>query len=121
MSVRALARRSNSPGRAFESMYRRHAGDIYRYALAMLDRQADAEDATQTTFMNAYRALERGERPREEGSWLRAIALNVCREPPRRAGRRPDEVPLNDDPGDLVLDPSGPEIGDVIRGLAHLP
>jgi RNA polymerase sigma factor (sigma-70 family) len=94
---------------------------VYRYLLAMLDRQADAEDATQTTFLNAYRALERGERPRDAGSWLRAIALNVSREHYRRASRRPDEVSLNDDPGELVLDPPTPAIGDVIRGLSCLP
>jgi RNA polymerase sigma factor (sigma-70 family) len=111
----------NPRERTFEALYRRHVKDIYRYALALLDRQADAEDATQTTFMNAYRALERGEHPRDSGKWLRAIALNVCREHYRRAGRRPDEVPLDEDPGDLVLDPPAPEIGDVIRGLSCLP
>jgi RNA polymerase sigma factor (sigma-70 family) len=111
----------NSPESAFETLYRRHVKDVFGYSLAMLDRQADAEDATQTTFMNAYRALERGERPRDSGKWLRAIALNVCREHYRRAGRRPNEVSLEEDPGDLVLDPPTPEIGDVIRGLSALP
>jgi RNA polymerase sigma factor (sigma-70 family) len=119
--VRVAALRSSSPGRVFESLYRRHVTDVYRYLLAMLDRQADAEDATQTTFLNAYRALERGERPLDAGSWLRAIALNVSREHYRRASRRPDEVSLNDDPGELVLDPPSPAIGDVIRGLSCLP
>ena len=89
--------------------------------LALLDRRADAEDATQTTFMNAYRALERGDRPRDPARWLRAIALNVCREHYRRVGRRPDEVSLDEDPGDLVLDPPTPEFGDVLRGLSCLP
>ncbi|MGB9185473.1 MAG: sigma-70 family RNA polymerase sigma factor [Solirubrobacteraceae bacterium] len=115
------ALRPSSPSRVFESLYRRHVADVYRYLLAMLDRQADAEDATQTTFLHAYRALERGERPRDAGSWLRAIALNVSREHYRRASRRPDEVSLNDDPGELVLDPPTPAIGDVIRGLSCLP
>jgi RNA polymerase sigma factor (sigma-70 family) len=119
--VTVALRRSGSPERALDSLYRRHAADIYRYNLAMLDREADAEDATQTTFLNAYRALERGERPRDGGGWLRAIALNVCREHYRRASRRPDEVSLDDDPGDLVQDPPTPEIGDVVRGLSHLP
>jgi RNA polymerase sigma factor (sigma-70 family) len=111
----------SSPERTFESLYRRQVKDVYRYALAILHRQADAEDATQTTFMNAYRALERGERPRDAGKWLRSIALNVCREHHRRAGRRPNEVSLDDDPGELVLDPPTPAIGDVVRGLRCLP
>ncbi|HEV3054263.1 MAG TPA: sigma factor, partial [Solirubrobacteraceae bacterium] len=74
--MRSVALRSNSPERMCESLYRRHAKDVYRYTLGLLDRPADAEDATQTTFLNAYRALERGERPRNTGTWLHAIALN---------------------------------------------
>ena len=91
-----------APAGTFESLYKRHAQDVYRYCRAMLGRQADAEDATQTTFLNAYRALERGETPRDARSWLQAIALNVCREHYRSAGRRPEEVSLDDDPGELV-------------------
>ena len=110
-----------APAGTFESLYKRHAQDVYRYCRAMLGRQADAEDATQTTFLNAYRALERGETPRDARSWLQAIALNVCREHYRSAGRRPEEVSLDDDPGELVLEPPGPELGDVVRGLSCLP
>jgi RNA polymerase sigma factor (sigma-70 family) len=119
--VIATALRKSSPERTFESLYKQHAGDVYRYARALLPRQADAEDATQTTFMNAYRALERGERPRDPGPWLRAIALNVCREHHRRAGRRPAEVPLDEDPAELVLDPPTPTIRDIVQGLSALP
>ena len=80
--------------------------------------------------MNAYRALARGERPRDARAWLQTVALNVCREHYRRAGRRPVEVSfdpgagersLDSDPGDLVLDPPGPEFCDVVRGLSCLP
>ena len=110
-----------APSGTFEALYRRHVKDVYRYCRAMLDRRADAEDATQTTFLNAYRALEQGEQPRDPGSWVRAIALNVCREHYRREGRRPDEVSLEDDPGELVLEPPGPELGDIVRGLSCLP
>jgi RNA polymerase sigma factor (sigma-70 family) len=119
--MKALARRPGSSSRSFESLYRRHVEDVYRYTLALLDRPADAEDATQTTFLNAYRALERGERPRDARPWLRAIALNVCREHYRRARSRPDEVSLEEDPGELVLDPPTPAIGDVVRALGQLP
>lgn len=115
------ALRKSSPERTFESLYKRHVKDVYRYSRALLPRQADAEDATQTTFMNAYRALERGERPRDAGKWLRAIALNVCREHHRRAGRRPAEVPLEEDPAELVLDPPTPTIRDIVQGLSQLP
>ncbi len=37
---------------AFETLYRRYVEDVYHYALALLRNPADAEDVTQTTFMN---------------------------------------------------------------------
>ncbi len=110
-----------SPEKAFESLYERHFREIFGYSLALLHSPADAEDATQATFLNAYRAFERGERPRHPASWLRAIALNVCREHFRRASRRPEEVSLEEDPGELVVEPPEPAIGDVVRALSHLP
>ena len=116
---RSLPRRSTA--KAFESLYRRHLSEIYGYALALLDNPPDAEDATQTTFLNAYRALERGERPRHPAAWLRTIALNVCREQFRRARRRPDEQSLDDDPADAVVEVSDPAIGDVVQALSQLP
>ncbi len=80
--------------RQFERLYRKHAADVYRYALAVLRNPADAEDVTQTTFMNAYRAFRRGERPQAPKNWLIAIAHNVCRQRFRQESRRPNEVEL---------------------------
>src|ERR671937_2489530 len=88
--------RRQDPEHAFERLYRRYAGDVYRYALAVLREPADAEDVTQTTFMNAYRAFARGERPERTKNWLIAIAHNVCRQRFRQAKRRPREVELVD-------------------------
>ena len=42
---------------AFERLYRRHVREVYRYASAVLGNPADAEDVTQTAFLNAYRAV----------------------------------------------------------------
>jgi RNA polymerase sigma factor (sigma-70 family) len=78
--------------RQFERIYKKHVGDVYRYALAVLRNPDDAEDVTQTTFMNAYRAFQRGERPETPKNWLIAIAHNVCRQRFRQASRRPNEV-----------------------------
>src|SRR5437764_14556162 len=82
--------------RSFERLYRRHVADVYHYALAVLRNQADAEDVTQTTFLNAYRAYERGERPQAAHNWLIAIAHNVCRQRFRQSARRPPEVEFDD-------------------------
>ena len=106
--------------RAFERLYRRHAADVYRYALGVLHNPTDAEDVAQTTFMNAFRALQRGERPRAPLNWLISIAHNVCRQRFRQSARRPTEVEF----GDSFADVSGEEedwsAQDIRRALAHL-
>src|SRR6266513_617264 len=63
---------------AFEKLYRRYVKDVYHYALALLRNPADAEDVTQTTFLNAYRAFQRGEEIRKPQNWLIKIAHNVA-------------------------------------------
>lgn len=106
--------------RAFERIYRRHVGDVYRYALTVLRNPADAEDVTQTTFMNAYRAFTRGERPRNAQNWLIAITHNVCRQRFRQSLRRPEEVEYDDAIGDVVTDEEGPSAEDIQRALGQL-
>src|ERR671938_421043 len=108
------------PDRQFEKLYQKHAGDVYRYALVVLRNQADAEDVTQTTFMNAYRALERGERPRTPQNWLIAIAHNVCRQRFRQSQRRPNEVELNEELAEAVVEEDPVSAEDIRRALGHL-
>ena len=81
--------------RAFERLYRRHVDDVYRYALAVLANRSDAEDVTQTTFLNAYRGFETMRHSERSLNWLIAIAHNVCRQRFRDAARRPREVELD--------------------------
>src|SRR5438034_5315974 len=106
---------------AFETLYRRHVAEVYRYALAVLRNPADAEDVTQTTFLNAYRAYEGGERPRQPQNWLITIAHNVCRQRFRQSQRRPQEVAFDDNVSDwLEDDDRGPSAEDLRRALSHL-
>jgi RNA polymerase sigma factor (sigma-70 family) len=115
----AIARASEG---SFESIYRRHAADIYRYVLALLASPADAEEVTQTTFLNAYRAIDRGEHPRKPSAWLHTIALNLCRQRFRQAARRPTEVPLSgNEVAELIPDDESPTLQDLTRALGHLP
>jgi RNA polymerase sigma-70 factor, ECF subfamily len=116
-----LSRRA-APERAFERLYRRHVGDVYRYTLAVLRNRDDAEDVTQTTFMNAYRAYQRGERPEQPKNWLIAIAHNVCRQRFRQAQRRPQETMLFDDAAELAVEEPEHEysVDDIQRALGHL-
>jgi RNA polymerase sigma factor (sigma-70 family) len=108
--------------RAFERLYEGHVGDVYRYVLAVLRNPADAEDVTQTTFMNAYRAFKAGERPHKPQNWLIKIAHNACRTRAIRASRRPREVPLDDVVAQLaVSEQEKPNIRELLRALGRLP
>src|ERR687883_667271 len=111
-----LATRERSD-RAFEKLYQRHVGDVYRYALVVMRNPSDAEDVTQTTFMNAYRAFARGERPRTPQNWLIAIAHNVCRQRFRQQQRRPNETPLEEDVAREVVDDDAPSAEDIRAAL----
>jgi RNA polymerase sigma factor (sigma-70 family) len=115
-----LAQRPRSD-RAFERLYRRHVGDVYRYALAVMRNPADAEDVTQTTFLNAYRSyVEKGNRPEKPQNWLIAIAHNVCRQRFRQSARRPSEVAFKDDVADAIVEDETPSGEDIRRALSHL-
>jgi RNA polymerase sigma factor (sigma-70 family) len=107
---------------AFERLYARYGREVYRYALALLRNPAEAEDATQTTFLNAYRALRAGERPRRPHNWLIAIAHNACRSRVRFAMRRPNEVPLDDVVEQLAVpEAERPNIRELVRMMGRLP
>jgi RNA polymerase sigma factor (sigma-70 family) len=96
--------------------------DVYRYVLAVLRNPADAEDVTQTTFMNAYRAFKRGERPEKPQNWLITIAHNACRTKAIRSSRRPREVPLDDVVTQLAVpDTDKPNIRELLKALGALP
>src|SRR5881397_1911266 len=108
--------------RAFELLYRRHVQDVYRYSLALLRNPADAEDVTQTTFLNAYRAYMRGEEPLKPQNWLIKIAHNAARTRYARASRRVKEVPLEDHVEQLaVSEEERPNVEGVLRALGRLP
>ena len=107
--------------RQFERLYRRHVKDVYHYSLAVLRNPDDAEDVTQTTFMNAYRAFQRGERPDAPKNWLIAIAHNVCRLRFRQSTRRVDEVAYEEGTAEaLVADDDAPSAEDIRRALSQL-
>jgi RNA polymerase sigma-70 factor (ECF subfamily) len=74
----ALVQRARSGDtRAFERLYREHAGKVYGLCLRMTRDTALAEDCTQETFVNAWRALGRFETRSSLGTWLHRIAVNV--------------------------------------------
>ena len=71
-----------------EQLFQEHAGWIYGYCLRLLRSPEEAEDALQTTYLNACRSLNRGTRPQVGSAWLLRIAQNVCFARLRSSGRR---------------------------------
>jgi RNA polymerase sigma factor (sigma-70 family) len=104
----------------FDRLYRRHVPAVYRYAFAVLGNSADAEDVTQQTFLNAYRAILQGTKPRKAENWLLRIAHNEVRRHFRSNGKAV-EVELDDRLAHPIPDGSGPALADVLRALQHLP
>jgi RNA polymerase sigma factor (sigma-70 family) len=115
-----LFRRANDDA-AFERLYKRHVKDVYRYSYAVLGERADAEDVTQTTFMNAYRAFSNGERPEKPQHWLITIAHNVCRQRFRQQQRRPSEVEFMEELAVAPPGSEGPSAEDLRRAFSQLP
>jgi RNA polymerase sigma factor (sigma-70 family) len=69
-------------------LYERYSVQIFGYCLHQLGSREEAEDAVQTTFMNAFRGLSRGIVPELESAWLFKIAHNVCLSRRRSSWRR---------------------------------
>jgi RNA polymerase sigma factor (sigma-70 family) len=73
---------------ATRELYERYANQIFRYCLHQLGSREEAEDAVQSTFLNAFRGLKRGIEPELESAWLFKIAHNVCLSRRRSSWRR---------------------------------
>jgi RNA polymerase sigma factor (sigma-70 family) len=111
-----------STDQAFERLYESYARVVYRYALAVMRNPADAEDITQTTFLNAYRAMKAGDQPLKPRHWLLKIAHNACRMRWVWNSRRPQEVPLDAKAEQIVVpERERPNVRAVLNELAKLP
>lgn len=83
-----LARRAAQGDKeAFGELVRRHQNAIFRIAYRLLGERAAAEDATQESFLRAWKALPFYDPARPFAPWLKRITVNLClnllkRQPP---------------------------------------
>lgn len=63
---------------AFNLLVHRWERHIYGLTLRMLGRDDEAKDATQETFLSAYRNLGKFRGEAKFSSWIYRIALNIC-------------------------------------------
>jgi RNA polymerase sigma factor (sigma-70 family) len=109
---------------ATRALYERYSGPLYSFCLHRLGSREEAEDAVQTTFLNAFRGLQRGIVPAAESAWLFKIAENVCLTRHRSAWRRgriespsdmqalQDMLPARERNGDELI-----PLGDALAGM----
>lgn len=83
---------------AFDALFRKYKQSIFNTCLAILGSREDAIDATQNTFIRAYKAIRSFRGEASFGTWLYRIARNVCLEMLRRRKTRPVSVPEIDVP-----------------------
>jgi RNA polymerase sigma-70 factor (ECF subfamily) len=104
----------------FDRLYEQHAASVYRYARAVLGNHADAEDVTQQTFLNVYRAIAQGTKPRRAENWIFTIAHNEVRRHFRDTRAQRLEVELDTELAEPVPERAEPSVADVLRALQHL-
>jgi RNA polymerase sigma-70 factor (ECF subfamily) len=82
---------------AFEELMHARVDAIYRLSYAIVGDEADARDATQETFIGAWKRLRELRDPERFDAWLQRIAVNSARMTLRARGRRRvREIPSGD-------------------------
>lgn len=87
---------------AFETLYNKYKGPIYRTALAITKDPQMAEEILQDCFLRVYRYIDRVNGNYPLAPWLHRITVNLCYN--RLERRRLWSVPLEDVVGFLRLD-----------------
>ena len=90
---------------------------MYRLCYSYLGTAADAEDATQATFMKLVDKPRTFEDTEHEKAWLLACAANVCKDELKSARRKR----TGDMPADVVDPKSDPGASDVLEAVLELP
>lgn len=91
-----LERALTGDAEAFGEIVRRWERRIFALTYGMLGREEDARDATQETFLSAFRNLRNFRGEAKVSSWLHRIAVNQCLTRHRRAKVR-NEAGLEDE------------------------
>ena len=82
---------------AFEALMRQHNGRLFRIARAILKDDADAEDAVQDGYIDAYRHIDSFRGDSQLGTWLVRIVANQALMRLRKQKRERVVVPFERD------------------------
>ena len=81
---------------AFARLVDLYVDRMLRIALGMVREDADARDAVQDAFLQAWRDLPRLRDPEAFGAWLGRVTINACRSHLRRERRHVREIAVID-------------------------
>ncbi|WP_041299545.1 RNA polymerase sigma factor [Ilumatobacter coccineus] len=121
----ALALRSGDET-AVRELYDRFGGLVFTVALRILGDRGHADEATQQTFLQAWRNSDRFEAGRDFAPWLATIARRTAIDIQRRERRRPAGSLEQADAGDAALISLPPDAAQiettwvVRRAIEHL-
>jgi len=73
---------------SFNELVQRHHATIYGLAYRMLGNPDDASDATQESFLEAYKSLQSFQFQSKFSTWLYRIAINTCQQHIRKSDSR---------------------------------
>jgi RNA polymerase sigma-70 factor, ECF subfamily len=76
---------------AFEAFVRTHGGRMLAVARRLLGNEADAQDAVQDAFLNAFRAIDGFQGDARLSTWLHRIVVNAALMKVRTRNRRGEE------------------------------
>ncbi len=82
-------------GERAAELFQEHGRMVYGLCRLLLRDPVEADDATQATFVSAFKSLLGGGAVREPAAWLGTIARNECRA--RSHARMREPLPLHDD------------------------
>ena len=94
MTAELAARAAQGDSAAFEALMRRHNRMLFRTARAILRDDAEAEDALQEAYLQAYRSLAGFRGDAQLSTWLARIVANEALQRLRKQTRRAEIVPL---------------------------
>jgi RNA polymerase sigma-70 factor (ECF subfamily) len=94
MTAELARRAAHGDTAAFEVLMRRHNRMLFRTARAILRDDAEAEDALQEAYIQAYRSLASFRGDAQLSTWLARIVANEALQRLRKQSRRAEIVPL---------------------------
>lgn len=100
--------------RAFGNLVEKYQKPVFSLCYRMLGNSRDAEDASQESFIRAYRYLKRYDPNRSFATWLLSIAAHYCIDRTRK--KRLPTISTDVIPAEIVADHNAPNPEKEFRG-----